>query len=73
MADHLLAEARRLRAVADEARARYDALNERREAALEDCRPGPSPELLASALNTWFAAEAAAETAAKMAKQQEAA
>lgn len=68
--DHLHTEARRLRSVADEARARYDALNERREAALDDCRPGPSPELLGAALNTWFAAEAAAETAAKMAKQE---
>jgi Xaa-Pro aminopeptidase len=67
--DHLHTEARRLRSVADEARDRYDALNDRREAALDRCHPGgPSPALLAAALNEWMRAQVLADAAEKLAQ-----
>lgn len=70
MGDHLIAEARRLRSIADDRRERYDSLQARHEASLDACFPGPSPAVLGAALNEWFAAEAAAETAAKIAKRE---
>lgn len=50
-----------LRSVADELRARYDALEGEREAAADLCRPGPHPGVVEEARRQWLAAEAAAD------------
>lgn len=63
-------EARRLRAAADDAKARLDALEGQRIAALDACAPGPGPRELAHARRLAEAAEAAAEAATRMARKQ---
>ena len=57
----------KLRAKADAAKERYEALYSRREAASDGGYPGPSHELLSFALADWIRAESAAETAARLA------
>jgi hypothetical protein len=62
-----VAEARRLRAVADEAKARLDHLEGQRIAALDACAPGPGPREIDNARRYLTACEAAADAAARMA------
>ena len=52
---------RHLRALADEAKARFDHFEASREAAAEGCFPGPSPALVEKARLEWISAEAAAD------------
>lgn len=65
----LQAEARRLRGIADEARERLAALEQRHSDAQEGCYPGPGPAELEHARRLWEAAEAAADAAARMANK----
>jgi hypothetical protein len=62
-----MAEARRLRAVADEAKARLDHLEGQRVAAQDACYPGPHPKDIDQARRFLEAAEAQADAAARMA------
>lgn len=63
----LTLEARRLRGIADDARERLVRLEQRHEAAMDLCAPGPGPRELDHARRLAEAAEAAADAAARIA------
>lgn len=66
-AGHSTLEPARLRAIADEARRRFEALEERRVAALDGAGFPPSPHEVVQAERLMIIAEAQAEAAARTA------
>ena len=60
-----IAEARRLRAVADDLGQRYRSLDQRRIDSLEMCAPAPRPDDIEAARRLWLEAEALADEAAR--------
>jgi hypothetical protein len=69
IADHMLMEARRLQARADDAAERLAVLQARADMAADYGMPGPRPDELERARKIATAAQAAAEAAARMARK----
>lgn len=67
----LLETARRLRAIADDAKAHLDHLEQRRVDALDLCAPLPPPGEIEAARRAWEHAEAEADAALRMSRKAE--